>query len=114
MDSGTAECMHERGWSYVGPRDTSGGEVMGTDNLVCVGGKADGRRYTVDRASQWIRVPIRTPSTITWEAGEPVVPCEEIRYELYERASVSGAQVLVPQLQRPETTMRLLIDGYAR
>jgi hypothetical protein len=37
-------------------------------------------------------------------------------YELYERATYTvdgfAFALLVPQLQRPETTMRLLVDAY--
>jgi hypothetical protein len=92
--------------------------VSDTEVLVCVGGEADGRRLTVDRDSKWIRVPSAKSNLPPHWAGGPPPSTIDLAYTIYERMPWRSGTliryVLVPQEQSPETTLSMLLDGYAR
>lgn len=88
-----------------------------TDTLICVGGPADGKRFAIPRASKWLRIPKPRPFLFTPNPRDAPQQSVQVSYTIYERniwrAGDITRWVLVPQEQSPETTLDLLIGGYA-
>ncbi len=87
------------------------------DVLVCVGGPVDGQRLRIPRESPRIIFADEEPIT-SRRAGGASVPARTAVLAVYERRALAGehgtVQVLAPENQLQEETMRLLTEGYRR
>ena len=86
------------------------------DTNICVGGPLDGQCYSAPREARYFRAyeRLKLPSILDFDPSKPVrIEESTIKQVEYRRQCISGYTFFAPTDQKPEETIRLLLEKYA-